>query len=590
MATSTTILFVALLYIIQCFAADNHFKDGDQVHIYVNKVGPYYNPHETYHYYQLPVCRPDTVETKSLTLGEILDGDRMAESMYDIKFKESTKEDKHLCTFKLTSKELSHLKEAIEDLYYFEFVVDDIPLRGFVGLFQEKSFFPHEHQVRLWTHHHFYLEYHGDQIIYANISVHNREGLLLSDSESGLQVQFTYNVTWKETDVDYAHRAMRLIKDPLFFPHTLEVHWLSVINSMVLVFLLIGFVLIILMRVLKNDFARYNPYEEDTEDLDAEENGWKIINTDVFRVPQHKSLLSAILGVGSQFLALATAILLMAMTGMFNVHRHGSMNSAAVLIYALTSCIAGYVSSNFYKQLGGEKWVWNIVLTSCMFSVPFFVVWSFVNSVAWYQGSTQALPFTTILLLMLVWILVGYPLTIIGGIIGKNTAGNFDAPCRTKNICREIPPVPWYRSATMHCIIGGFLPFSAISVEMYYIFTTLWGREHYTLYGILFVVYGILLSVTACISVALSYFQLSNEDYRWWWRSIFSAGSTGFFVFLYSIFYFFKRSSMSGTLQTVQFFGYTILVCYIFFLMLGTVSFFASLKFIRYIYTYVKLA
>lgn len=66
--------------------------------------------------------------------------------------------------------------------------------------------------------------------------------------------------------------------------------------------------------------------------------------------------------------------------------------------------------------------------------------------------------------------------------------------------------------------------FSAISVELYYIFATLWGREQYTLYGILFIVYGILLSVTACISVALTYFQLSAEDYRWWWRSIFSAG------------------------------------------------------------------
>ena len=65
---------------------------------------------------------------------------------------------------------------------------------------------------------------------------------------------------------------------------------------------------------------------------------------------------------------------------------------------------------------------------------------------------------------------------------------------------------------------------SAISVELYYIFATLWGREQYTLYGILFVVYAILLSVTACISVALTYFQLSVEDYRWWWRSIFSAG------------------------------------------------------------------
>ena len=69
-----------------------------------------------------------------------------------------------------------------------------------------------------------------------------------------------------------------------------------------------------------------------------------------------------------------------------------------------------------------------------------------------------------------------------------------------------------------------FIFFSAISVEMYYIFSTLWGREQYTLYGILGVVFVILLSVTACVSVALTYFQLAAEDYRWWWRSIFSAG------------------------------------------------------------------
>ena len=174
-------------------------------------------------------------------------------------------------------------------------------------------------------------------------------------------------------------------------------------------------------------------------------------------------------------------------------------------------------------------------------------------------------------------------------------AGGFDAPCRTKNIAREIPPSPWYRSMTVHMAIGGFLPFrsvppesgtalhlvfctwpclaltspslhaisshvhpyctlthpvqwvawynitrfgslffppspspspsiSAISVELYYIFATVWGREAYTLYGILLVVFLILISVTACISVALTYFQLSTEDYRWWWRSIFSSG------------------------------------------------------------------
>jgi len=65
--------------------------------------------------------------------------------------------------------------------------------------------------------------------------------------------------------------------------------------------------------------------------------------------------------------------------------------------------------------------------------------------------------------------------------------------------------------------------------------------------------------------------------------------STGMFVFLYALFYYFKRSNMSGALQSIEFFGYTFLACYVFFLMLGAVSFAASLKFIRYIYVNIKM-
>jgi len=46
----------------------------------------------------------------------------------------------------------------------------------------------------------------------------------------------------------------------------------------------------------------------------------------------------SITGVGMQFLTLATGIMLMAMFGMFNVHRHGQINSAGVILYAFTSC------------------------------------------------------------------------------------------------------------------------------------------------------------------------------------------------------------------------------------------------------------
>lgn len=58
----------------------------------------------------------------------------------------------------------------------------------------------------------------------------------------------------------------------------------------------------------------------------------------------------------------------MALLGMFNVHRHGAINSAAIVLYALTSCVSGFVSCSFYTQINGQRWVWNIILTSSLFS------------------------------------------------------------------------------------------------------------------------------------------------------------------------------------------------------------------------------
>ncbi|XP_023265200.1 transmembrane 9 superfamily member 1 [Seriola lalandi dorsalis] len=575
------------------------YKQGDNVTLYVNKVGPYHNPQETYHYYTLPVCRPEKVHHKSLSLGEVLDGDRMAESLYLIRFRENV-EKKTLCQLTLSEKQVDQLREAIEELYYFEFVLDDIPIWGFVGYIEESGFLPHSHKVGLWTHLDFNIEYNGNSVIFANVSVKDVKPVPLEEwvgagvggvglGGGSLTVTHTYSVRWFDSPLPHARRAERL-RDYSFFPKTLEIHWLSIINSLVLVVLLLGFVIIILMRVLKNDFARYNVEEESgCDDLDQGDNGWKIIHTDVFRFPPYKSLLCAVLGVGAQFLTLATGIIVMALLGMFNVHRHGAINSAAIVLYALTSCVSGYVSCSFYTQINGQHWVWNIILTSSLFSAPLFLTWSVVNSIHWWSGSTQALPATTVLLLLGAWVLVGFPLTVIGGIVGKNRAGSFQAPCRTRNISRQIPTQPWYKHTAVHMAIGGFLPFSAISVELYYIFATVWGREHYTLYGILLCVFAILLSVGACISVALTYFLLSGEDYRWWWRSVLSTGSTGLFIFVYSIFYYRNRSSMSGLVQSTEFFGYSLLTALVFSLMLGSVSFWASLAFIRYIYRSLKM-
>ena len=76
----------------------------------------------------------------------------------------------------------------------------------------------------------------------------------------------------------------------------------------------------------------------------------------------------------------------------------------------------------------------------------------------------------------------------------------------------------------MVCLRLGILTNSAISIELYYIFATIWGHKLYTLYGILLIVFGILTIVTSFITVALTYFQLSVENYHWWWRSIINGG------------------------------------------------------------------
>jgi hypothetical protein len=47
-------------------------------------------------------------------------------------------------------------------------------------------------------------------------------------------------------------------------PSGFEIHWLSIINSFVLVLLLTAFLTIILLRVLKNDLSRYMELDEET--------------------------------------------------------------------------------------------------------------------------------------------------------------------------------------------------------------------------------------------------------------------------------------------------------------------------------------
>jgi transmembrane 9 superfamily member 1 len=112
--------------------------------------------------------------------------------------------------------------------------------------------------------------------------------------------------------------------------------------------------------------------------------------------------------------------------------------TSLILIYVLTSWVNGLVSARLYRQLGGKRWHWNIVTAALVFPGPLALVWSFLNSVAWGHQSTAALPAATIAIIAGLFLFVSFPLSVVGGIAGRNTAGEFEAPCRTKKVAREV--------------------------------------------------------------------------------------------------------------------------------------------------------
>jgi hypothetical protein len=400
-------------------------------------------------------------------------------------------------------------------------------------------------------------------------------------------VKFSYSVEFHEDDTPWSQRLKRYA-DSRFVPSSFEIHWLSIINSFVLVLLLTAFLTIILLRVLKNDFSRYMELDDDA--LDEEESGWKLIHGDVFRFPSTPAFFCAAVGVGNQLIVLTLVHLVCALVGIISTTRRGSIMAGVVVIYCLTSFVAGYTSIAMYRQMQGKSWVQCTLLTAALFPTPVVLVFSWVNSVALVKGSSSALPFTAILTVLALYVFISFPLTVLGAVMAKNYANpDFNAPTRTTKVAREIPSeVPWYRSRPFQVLIAGFLPFSAIYIELHYIFASMWGHQIYTLFGILLMAFLLLLTVTSFITVALLYFQLAREDHRWWWTTYINGGMTGLFIYVYSFYFYYYRSGMKGVLQGSFYFGYMFVVSLAFFLMLGAAGFQFSLVFVKYIYSRIK--
>ncbi|CAH1445213.1 unnamed protein product [Lactuca virosa] len=539
-------LFASFLFILSpVFASeyDHKYQPDDKVTLWVNKVGPYNNPQETYNFYSLPFCHlPGHAAHKWGGLGEVLGGNELIDSQMDVKFQKNV-EKTTVCKLELDEPKAMQFKQAIENSYWFELFMDDLPLWGFVGEVHSDRNTDNKHM--LFTHMNITLQYNKDQIIHVNLTQENPKPL-----EVGRTLDMTYSVKWTETNITFARR-FDVYLDYHFFEH--QIHWFSIFNSFMMVIFLTGLVSMILMRTLRNDYAKYAREDDDLETLErdvSEESGWKLVHGDVFRPPRNLVLLSAVVGTGAQLALLILLVIIFAIIGMLYIGR-GAIVTTFIVCYAFTSFISGYVSGGMYSRNG-------------------------------------AIPFGTMVVVLVIWGFISFPLALLGTVVGRNWSGAPNNPCRVKTIPRPIPEKKWYLTPSVVSLMGGLLPFGSIFIEMYFVFTSFWNYKVYYVYGFMLLVFLILIIVTVCVTIVGTYFLLNAENYYWQWTSFFSAASTAIYVYLYSIYYYYVKTKMSGFFQTSFYFGYTAMFCLGLGILCGAVGHLGSNMFVRRIYRNIK--
>jgi len=346
-------------------------------------------------------------------------------------------------------------------------------------------------------------------------------------------------------------------------------------------------VAMIMLRALHKDIALYNM---DQGEDPTDETGWKLVHGDVFRKPSLSTLLSVIAGSGIQLFGMAVVTIVFSTLGFVSPSNRGALTTIMLLLFAFMGVFAGYGSLRLYKMFDGEYWKWTSVLTAIFFPGCVFVMFLAINFVVFVSSnSSLAVPFTSLLIVVAIWIGISIPLVLLGGYFGFN-ADAITNPTRVHKIPRQIPAQVWYVSPPVSLLMGGVLPFGAVFIEIYFIMSSIWLNKFYFVFGFLFVVFIILIITCSEITIVLIYFQLCNADYRWWWRSFLTSASSSFYLFLYSGFYYFtKLSAISHFTMTMVYFGYMGIISFFFFVLTGTIGFFSCYWFIRVIYGSIKV-
>lgn len=434
------------------------------------------------------------------------------------------------------------------------------------------------------------------------------------DDDSRLVIPYTYSVHFREDEsIEWAHRW------DLYFVNQEEgsrIHWLAIFNSMIICGLLTGIVLIIFAKTVRADIKTYKeslaedgkirvrrkkqlPKDkvgllgqgEDEDDLSDEEaledvTGWKLLHGDVFRTPMAGYLLAPLVGSGMQLLFMALGLVLLSALGFLNPSFRGGFISVGIGLFIFAGLFSGYFSARVFKSFDGRDFVKNAMVTALLFPGLSFCLVFVLNLFVWAQASSTAIPFTSLVAILLLWLCIQVPLVYAGSYYGFEKVGAWEHPAKSTSIPRQIPVQEWYIKPMQSVLLAGLIPFAVIFIELLFVFQSMWQDKSgfYYMFGFLAVVSVILVITIAEVTVVTIYIQLCSENHQWWWQSFFVGGGSAVWVFVYCVYYYLFKLHISGFVSSMLFFAYSFMACCVYGLLTGTIGFLSAYAFVRRIY------
>ncbi|KAJ2003307.1 hypothetical protein GGI04_003018, partial [Coemansia thaxteri] len=485
------------------------FKHGERVPLNVNRVFSEHVP-LPFAYYDLPfVCKPQDVRRPWLNIGEVLRGDRIASSDYELIMGQDEK-CRVLCTKTLTPEANEEAGRFVQQDYLVEWIVDKLP--GATVFLKHGATDAHakikeyEPGFRMGTYNRgtgrAYLNNHvsmnvlyekrgeGRRVVGFEVypkSIQNGSGncpdlnathtqpLRVGERKEAV-VTFSYSVRWVEdTSIKWNHRWDRYLTST-----DQQVHWYAIFNSVVIILMLSGVVAIILMRMLNRDLSSYS--EEEFRDDIEETSGWKLLHGDVFRAPSYGGLLAPLLGTTVQVMYTFIVTIVLGGMGILSPSYRGGLLTTGIVVFLLMGGASGYYSGHLYKTWGGSNWFKNALMTALLVPALLMGAELGLNMFLWYKASSAAMPFSTIVLLFVLWLLIQLPLTLLGGWFGYRRQP-YSEPVRTNSIPRAIPPLPGYMRPIPSILLAGALPFAVIFIELFFVLKSIWQDSFYYEYG-----------------------------------------------------------------------------------------------------------